>query len=62
MKRIKWNKKRPLLNKKIIKKKLINYTLKEKIFINWLIIKLIVTDLNKGKDIVKKIIIFYEKY
>ena len=33
-KRIKWNKKRPYWIKKIIKKKLINYTLKEKIFIN----------------------------
>ena len=46
-KRIKWNKKRPLLDKenssKIIKKRLINYMTKEKIFINLPIIRSFVT-------------------
>ena len=42
-KRIKWSNKRPLLNEENNQKKSINYMMKEKIFINWLIIKSIVT-------------------
>ena len=42
-KRIKWSNKRPLLNEKNNQKKSINYMMKEKIFMNWLIIKSIVT-------------------